>query len=480
MCLTFSNFDFDLWARLIAGMGVIDGHQVLKADFLSYTPTHIWYDHEYGSGIVFYALLKYFGPMSLVFLHALLYFGIFFVISRTLALRGKTAPYNLLFYILGILALTENFNTPIRCHMFSFFLFTVFIYILEFSRKKNYKILYIVPLLTIIWNNLHGGVVAGLGLIGMYMLGEYLNKKPYKPYLISLIISSAVLIINPWGWEYIKFLLMANSMQRPEVAEWWGSFSKFHMFREMYFKFFLFFTLGTELVYLIKNYTSDWYQKADKVKYIIILSTLYLAVSHVKLLPFYVIAAMIFIYEDFFKLTKNIQLPFITKKVTYFLIFALSLLSVTAKEITLPLNFKAYPVKEVEFIKQNKLEGKLLVNFGLGSYASYKLYPQNLIFMDGRYEEVYDDNMVPLLKKFYLVNDGWDEVLIKYTPDVIIIENFYPVYNVLKSYGDWKEVYQGNLYSVFVPAQRVAKKFIQPSDDINYYKKHLFETSIKF
>ena len=70
-----------------------------------------------------------------------------------------------------------------------------------------------------------------------------------------------------------------------------------------------------------------------------------------------------------------------------------------------------YPVKEVEFIKQNHLNGKILVNFGLGSYVSYKLYPQNLIFMDGRYEEVYYDYMVPMLKNFYLANQNWDEIL---------------------------------------------------------------------
>ena len=41
-----THFDFDLWARLIAGMGVIDGGHVLKQDFLSYTPVHTWWDHD--------------------------------------------------------------------------------------------------------------------------------------------------------------------------------------------------------------------------------------------------------------------------------------------------------------------------------------------------------------------------------------------------------------------------------------------------
>ena len=41
-----NGYDFDLWARLIAGMAVVKTGQILKYDFLSYTPTHAWYDHE--------------------------------------------------------------------------------------------------------------------------------------------------------------------------------------------------------------------------------------------------------------------------------------------------------------------------------------------------------------------------------------------------------------------------------------------------
>ena len=58
---TANYFDFDLWARLIAGMGVIEGGHVLTSDFLSYTPVHTWWDHEWGAGVIFYAVLKLLG-----------------------------------------------------------------------------------------------------------------------------------------------------------------------------------------------------------------------------------------------------------------------------------------------------------------------------------------------------------------------------------------------------------------------------------
>lgn len=483
ICTNSQYFDYDLWARLIAGMGVIDGGHVLKADFLSYTPVHTWYDHEYGSGVIFYALLKLFGPFSLIILESILFFGIFFFITKIIKLRTQSNAYNIIFFIFPILALVVNFNQPVRCHMFSFLLFTVFIYILEMARKGQNKPLFLIPPLIILWNNLHGGVVAGIGLLLMYAFGELLNKKPFKKYLITFAVSAPLLIINPWGYEYIKFLLMANTMKRPDVSEWWGIFSKFYFFKLIPFKLFMVGILGIETVTLFKNISEnfkEWYKNLDKTKYILLLVTLYLAVTKMKLLPFFVITGTIFGYEDFYKLIAKINLPEWKNKVLYSTLIFMTLFSLAIKEISIPVSFESYPVKEIEFVKINNLKGKLLINFGLGSYASYKLYPQNLIYMDGRYEEVYYEGMVPLLKKFFLVLPYWEEVLEKFPPDIMIIEKDYPIFSVLNKSQIWSNIYEGKRFGVFVKKDTLKKEYKQPSEDKKYYKDTLFDTDIKF
>lgn len=486
ICLNADKFDYDLWARLIAGMGVVDGGHVLKADFLSYTPVHVWYDHEWGSGVVFYLFLKYFGPFSLIILEWLLYSGIFVVISRIIKIREQASPYNILFYIFPIMALVENFNNPVRCHLFSFFLFTLFIYFLEYARKrgKNFG-LWLIPPIIIIWTNTHGGVVSGIGLLLMYAVGEFLNRKPFKKYLITFAVSAPLTLINPWGFDYVKFLLMANTMKRPDIIEWWGIFSKFHMFKQIMFKLFMLGVIvieGAKFVKISKTAENlkTWYENLDKTKIILLLSTAYLAVKHVKLLPFFVITGTIFGYEDFFKLIKNSKLPKIKEGIIYTAILVISLLPLCVKKYKIPLNTSVYPVKEVEFIKINNLKGNILANFGLGSFVSYKLYPNNLIFMDGRYEEVYFDYMVPLLKKFCLVLPGWYEIYEKFPPDIILIEDVYPVFAALDKSEEWVKVYKGEHFGVFVPRTKVKKSYKLPPDDRNYYLKTLFDTDIKF
>lgn len=485
ICLNSQKFDYDLWARLIAGMGVIEGGHVLKADFLSYTPVHTWYDHEWGSGVIFYLFLKYFGPFSLIILETFLYFGIFALITQIINIREKYSPYCILFYILPVMALEANFNNPVRCHLFSFFLFTLFIFILENARKGKNIGLYFIPPLVIFWNNVHGGVVSGIGLLLMYFAGEILNRKPFKKYLITFLVSAPLLIINPWGWDYIKFLLSANTMARNEIVEWWPIFSHYHMFRLKLFKSFLLFVFVVELLKFIKisktaQNLKSWYEKLDKTKIILLLTTAYLAVKHVKLLPFFVITGTIFAYEDLFRLLENSKLPKIKESVIYTIVIIISVLPLTVKKFSIPLNTINYPVKEVEFIKINNIKGNILTNFGLGSFVSYKLYPNNLIFMDGRYEEVYYDYMIPLLKKFFLVLPNWYEIYEKFPPDIMIIEKYYPVFDALCKSKEWVKVYQGETFGVFLPAGKVKKEYKLPPEDKDYYKNTLFDTDIKF
>lgn len=472
--------DFDLWARLIAGMGVIDGGHVLTWDFLSYTPVHTWYDHEWGAGVVFYAFLKMFGQNGILFLQTLLPFLTFFIASRVVKIRTGLQPYNILFFFFCLMAAMTNLNNPVRCHLFSFLFFALFIYILEKVRHgANSKWLILLPFLTILWNNIHGGVVAGLGLIGMYIAGEIYNHKPFKNLILTLAFSTIALIVNPWGIDYITFLLNATTMERPLIGEWQGLFSQLQMHNQITFKIFLsaILVIGLYRIYKkLKNTTiTEFYRKADKVKVIVLTVTAYLAITHVKMLPFFCVAAACYCYKDVVPLFDKVN-----KKAVYILLLTLSLFTIAAKKLELPINFVIYPVTEVEFIRQNNIKGNILVDFGLGSYVSYKLYPHNKIFMDGRYEEVYPDNLLVLNDKFYATKAGWDDILTQYPPDVIIIQSNLPVYKMMQKQSGWRLIFNGNAFGVFIPQSKYTGNYKLPAMEREYYKKTLFNTDIKF
>lgn len=486
-CTTANEYDVDFWARLVSGMSVFQTGHVLTHDFLSYTPTHIYFDHEWGSGVVFYIVQHFFSSAGILFLQAILIFLIFFVASQAVNLRGvkTTSAYNFLFYYFAFSAVSQTMNEPVRCQLFSFLFFAIFLYVLEKTRKSQSNLIFSLPFLMVIWNNMHAGCVSGIGLIIMYIIGEFFNKKPAKKYVYALIPTVLVLPINPWGFSYLKFLLIATTMPRPDIIEWWGLFYPENLHRFMKFKIFASVLLFTEAGIVLSQIKSKAFN-FDKTKFIVLFVTLFLGIEHVKLLPFFVITSTIFLYDDFYSgfnyLTKDFfNKHFVVKEsIVYFFMLIFAISNINSKAFTPIVNFDRYPIRAVEFIKINSIKGNLFVNFGYGSYVSYKLYPDNKIFMDGRFETVYPDYIETVFRNFYLGLSGWEYLLNKYPPEVMIIEKNYPIYTLLKKNNQWKSVFEDKLFAVFVKSIAINKKYETPSLDLEYYRKSLFETNINF
>ena len=53
------NPDYDLWTRLIVGNHFLANGKVMMNDIFSYSPTHIWLDHEWGSGVILSSLANF-------------------------------------------------------------------------------------------------------------------------------------------------------------------------------------------------------------------------------------------------------------------------------------------------------------------------------------------------------------------------------------------------------------------------------------
>ncbi len=490
--LNFTIYDFDLWARLNLGEYILTNLSVPMQDFLSYTPTHTWFDHEWGCGVIFYWVLKHFSSVGLIVLQSFIIFTMFFVISKTVELRGvkSTTPFNFIFYFLAFHAMNTAFETTIRAQIITFLFFALFLYVLEYCRLKNKaKPLIALPLLMIIWNNLHGGCISGIGLIFLYVIGELLEGRSVRKYLITFLSTILVLPINPYGFEYLGFLFKANTMDRTYVVEWRSLISKGNFLRYLKFKFF---ALGILFVEFFKVSMNISLKKFDKTKFLFLLVTFCLAIKSIKLLPFFVIVATVFCYDDFYTLFNKfmvnvrkvlgIKSAIIVKTIVYLkesiiwiAVFTLFLSSLYAKNFINKVNLDYYPVKEVEFLKINGFKGKILSDMGLGSYISYKLYPDFLVFMDGRYEVVYFDFMIPLLKQFMLAENNWNEIFNQGVPDAIIVTKIYPISNFLRTQSDWLEVSESKRFRLFINNKLKKDKYIIPTSDGKYYQRTLFD-----
>ena len=494
---TFNEFDFDLWARLAVGKIFLETGHVLKNDIFSYTTTKpIWIDHEWGSGVVFYFLADHFGDVGLLLLKIIGTFLVLFLISKIIQLQNikPNKHLNLLWYFLVFLAIFNGVASTVRCQLFTFIFFTLWIYVLERVRRGENRLLWILPVTSLIWANLHGGFVSGLGLIGIYGIGEFLNKKPFKKYFLILIPSVLITLINPYGVKYWQYIINALYMQRTTIAEWMPT-SLFGPFEEwQWFKIILILSIISIIFSFVKQRLK--FKDLDKVKYLLILVSLYMAMRHIKHQPFFAIAAGSFLYYDFYRIFSSVR-DFIVLKMgeiadkilkkaalikditvyTFIIIVGSLIILGTPMQISVP-DYK-YPVQAVEFVKQNNLSGNLLAPFHWGSYMAWNLHPQCLIAIDGRYEEVYPEEIDKLTANFdYVLDKNWYDFLKKYHTDILILDKRLDSSQAILNIKFWKKIYDDKISAVFVPIHTVKNSYTIPKMEEHQVEK--YSTAINF
>ena len=486
--IKFNDIDYDLWARMAVGKIFFQTGQVLPYDIFSYTLTKEWIDHEWGSGVIFYFFADKFHDMGLLALKIILVFTILFLITRIVKLQNPKphAHKNILFYILIILSAFFGIFHTIRCQLFTFTLFTLWIYVLERVRRGETRLLWILPVTMLIWANLHGGFVAGIGLLGMYGVGEFLNRKPCAKYFLALIPTSLVTLINPYGFDYLKYIFHATTMDRSGIGEWQMTnlFTGTNVWYSL--KIIIIITVISLGYHYLKN--RPGFYEIDKVRLIVLGITLYLAISHIKHQTFFVVSAASFIYHDFYAMFKDAgnylisknreimpkimhSLDLVKSGLIYLLLIGGGMLFIlyTPAQVIIPID--KFPLGSVEFVRQNNLKGNLLTVFHWGSYAAWKLYPNCLIALDGRYEEVYPNKTFIEVSNFISfqnipdLNIYWDSILKNYHTDIIILstqsEHSKKAYRVMKHRKGWQMVYKDIISAVFVREKDLKEDYIQ-------------------
>ena len=250
-----TNIDFDFWARLIVGKTFFQTGTLLNNDFYSYGKTHEFIDHEWGSSLVFYLIQNNFSDIGLFIFKSILLFLIFYILTKIIRLEDSKIKLSFLFFFFAIQAISYNIFSTVRCQIFSFFFFVFYLYILKYSIKnQKYRLLFLLPLLNIVWENMHGGFVLGIALIFLYALGEFLNKKTYKPFVFSFVLTILTSLINPYGVKYLTYIYDAFMLKRTFIPEWHSAFFGTHFpFALLKFKIFFFTFLILISIYLIKR-----------------------------------------------------------------------------------------------------------------------------------------------------------------------------------------------------------------------------------
>jgi hypothetical protein len=222
-------FDDTFW-HWAMGNWMLDHHRVMTSDIYSYTVFgHSWITPEWGYGVLLAECDRLIGPVAFWLLSAgLASLTVIAVAVRSRLVGSGWTWTGLLCVEVGV-ALTLSLDD--RPQMVSYLFLALLLLMLTLARRHR-GWLYPVPLLFLLWANLHGSFPLGLGIlalevigaVGGLRLGRVTMSDPLaaRPALITLVASGVATLVNPFGPRVYESALGVtfNSQIRQLIEEW--------------------------------------------------------------------------------------------------------------------------------------------------------------------------------------------------------------------------------------------------------------------
>jgi tetratricopeptide (TPR) repeat protein len=227
--------DFDVGWLLATGRYLVSHHAVPRTDVLSYTAYGVPFIYPPFGGALFYLVYTVGGFAALSWMDA-------FACAATVAIAVVVAGGRprLLTCTLAILAVPSiAFRTAPRAELFTTLFFAAYLALLwkprgEAGREAKSR-LWLLPLIMLVWVNVHPGFVVGLALLGLYAAQELLDlcfasRRPdaaarLKSAAPRIALSILATLINPWGVKVYGGLLAQSNVTQLHsalIGEWSG------------------------------------------------------------------------------------------------------------------------------------------------------------------------------------------------------------------------------------------------------------------
>ena len=193
--------DSDMGWHLATGRWVVEHRQVPRTDVLSFTSAGEPWMYPPFAGVLFYLIYGLFGYAGLSWFCALACLAVVAYLIR----RGDMCSAVLALLAVGSIAT----RTGPRADLFSTVFFALFLGELWAYHRGMRCRLWLLPVIMLLWVNLHPGFIAGLAAIGAYLLIELsdllfaerrqaalLRLRGAWPWLAACVVAT---LVNPWG-----------------------------------------------------------------------------------------------------------------------------------------------------------------------------------------------------------------------------------------------------------------------------------------
>ncbi len=253
--------DDDVFWHMETGRYITENKSIPSTDVFGLTTSaNEWIPFEWGFDVLIYNFYSISGYTGISIFRSLLFSGLFLLLylaAYRMKLDTGIAGLILLLLCFGMF---ERFL--IKPQIISYFFTSVLLYIFtcySFCGRNKLKMMYAVPLIFLLWANMHMGVLLGIVLFTVFILSEYIQyKKPafntvpdnpvtagsFKILILLYAASLLALLVNPHGYNtYLYVYSHMNMKMIDEVFEWYSPFNSYFSGTIFIYSYYIFITL---------------------------------------------------------------------------------------------------------------------------------------------------------------------------------------------------------------------------------------------
>ncbi len=441
--------DPDLWGHIRFGQDILRTGSIVQSDAYSYRSAgQPWINHEWLSELAFAGIYDRAGPRGLVvgkvFLSAVLA-GLCHV---HLTRRGL-GPFGAVFLlILASIPFRMGLGT-IRPQIFTYLAFLLVLLLLERAKTGREFYLWALPPIVAVWVNLHGGVLAGIGVVGLWVgvrTVESLrdgnrNEAVASLRLLALLFAcGGALLFNPYGARLVSFLVTTGTIPRPEISEW-VPLALTSLPGLIYLSLLAIGTIGLA--------GSSRPRRPEAIVIFAVAAILPLLAN--RHYPLFVLSLVVFAGAHIADTSTRWALAawsgFSRRRLVT---AACQLASLLMIALSLPrfgcIRVDAYyfpfPARAVLLLKQSGAGGNMAVPFDWGEYVLWHLGPAVKVSIDGRRETLYSNEAYRQSVDFERGRGVWDALLKKSSTDLVLAQNASPTADLLSLTDRWILLYR--------------------------------------
>jgi hypothetical protein len=488
------------------GQQILVSHAVPRVDSFSSTMRgKPWFAWEWFYDVLVGSLERWAGLNGVVWFTAVVIAAVFSWTFRLLIHRGTNVFVALVLVLLAASASMIHFLT--RPHVVSWLFTLAWFWILDSSESDclqprsaecsavgGRQRLWLLPLLILVWVNVHGGFLVGFVLVAIYWASavwsamrlkddkfdEFLAKMRWQAQARSLALagfaSAAASLANPYGWKLHLHIYryLSNRFLMEHIDEFQSP--NFHGVAQKCFALLVLAAMvalaarardlrvSEGLVILFALYSGFYASRNIPVSSLLLAlmigPLLSDAIANLEVRNIWLrrrLAGMAAFTERMGSVESSLQGN----------LWAIAAVAVTCwiaahggalgqtRWMDAHFDGKRFPIAAVDFLDRKSAEARgaeqseaVTVPDYWGGYLIYRLYPRTLVAVDDRHD-LYGEEFFKSYLKMVHVEPGWDELLEQYQARRVLVPKSSSLANILQQSPPWKSIYADDVAVIF-------------------------------